>query len=159
MILDLSNFSASDYAAWWGAIVASLALTWNIIQTIRAGARIEVVITPNMKVYPPQPPTNDNDYIAVKAVNRGTGPTTITHCAGFYTNSRWGLIKKSERQQFVINISPETGTKIPFVLEPGAEWNNLAAQADLFKMSGSGYLYLGIYHNQRSKPVYKRVKK
>jgi hypothetical protein len=133
--------------------------TWNIIHTLRAGARVKVEVTPNIRVYPPQPPTNENDYITIKAINFGTGPTTITHCAGYYTKSIWGLVKKSERQQFIINITPQTGKDIPFILEPGTEWSNLAAQSDLFEKAGDGYLYLGIIHNQRSKPIYKRVKK
>ncbi len=158
MIIDLSNFTVSDYAAWWGAIVASLALTWNIIRTLRAGARVKVKVTANIRVYPSQPPTYENDYISIKAVNLGTGPTTITHCAGFYTKSIWGIIKKSERQHFVVNISPLTGKDIPFVLEPGNEWSNLAAQDELLEKSSNGHLYIGIIHNQRRKPIYKRVK-
>lgn len=113
MILDLRNFSASDYAAWWEGGIATLALTWNIIHMLRAGQRAEIEVASNIRVYPMQPPTNDNNYVSIKAVNRGTGPTTITHCAVFYTKNIWGLIKKSEGQCFVINVAPQMGTNIP----------------------------------------------
>jgi len=159
MVIDLSNFTPSDYAAWWGAIIASLALVWNIIHTLRSGARLRVTVSPDMRIYPPQPPTNDNDYISIKAVNVGTGPTTITHCLGYYTKSIWGLVKKSERQHFIVNITPDTGNDIPFVLGPGAEWSNIAAQDKLFEAAGNGIIYIGIVHNQRRKAIYKRIKR
>lgn len=158
MIIDLSNFTISNYAAWWGAVIATLALTWNVIRALREGARVEVVVSPNIRVYPTQPPTYEKTYISIKAVNLGTGTTTITHCSGFYTKSVWGLIKKSERQCFVLNIDPQIGNDVPFVLDPGMEWNNLIEQEDITKKAGDGFLYMGIIHNQSRKPKYKRVK-
>lgn len=158
MVIDLSEFTASDYAAWWGAVVATVALIWNITQKLREGPRVKVRVTPNMRVYPAQPPTYDNDYISVKAVNVGTAPTTITHLAGWYTKNIIGLVRKSKRQHFVVNVNQETGNVTPFVLQPGTEWGNLTLQTDLLEKAGNGYVYLGVIHNQRERPVYKRVK-
>lgn len=157
MTIDFSYFTASDYAAWWGATIATLALVWNIVVAIRTGARIKVKVIPNINVYPIQPPTNDNTYVSVTAVNHGNSPTTITHFSGYYASDLWSLIR-GKKQQFVINASPETGKPVPYVLGPGQEWSGLADQDDLLNKSKGGYLYLGVYHNQCNKPIYKRVK-
>ena len=158
MIIDLSNFTPSDYAAWWGAFVASLAFLWNVVAAVRSGPRVKITVTPDMQIYPNQPPTNDNTYVAVRAVNVGTGKTTITHCAGYYTTNILGVLLKKYRQQFMINIDHQTGHPVPFMLEPGAEWANLADQKFLMERAGNGRVYLGIIHNQRKRPIYKRVK-
>jgi len=157
MVIDLSKFSVSDYAAWWGAIIATLALVWNIILAIRSGARIRVRANPNMKIFPKQPITGDNRYISVTAVNHGNSPTTITHFCGYYTSSLWDSIR-GRKQNFVVNVHPSLGKPVPYVLAPGEEWNSLADQDDIMKQSGGGYLYIGIIHNQRKRPIYKRIK-
>jgi len=157
MIIDFSKLTASDYAAWWGATVATLALLWNIVVALRSGARIKVNVSPNMSVYPSHEVSENKTYISVKAVNHGTSPTTITHFSGYYATSLWSLIT-GKKQQFIINTSPLLGKPIPFVLAPGEEWHNLADQEDITKDCKDGYLYLGVLHNQSNRPVYKRVK-
>lgn len=158
MVLDFSTLSPSDYAAWWGAIIASLALVWNIVVAIRAGARIDVTVSPNMRMYPPGPPTYDNEYVAIKAVNLGNGPTTITHCLGYYTKSSLGIFIKRFRQPFMINTNAQMGNIVPHILNPGEEWGNLAEQKFLLDRPKGSRVYLGVIHNQKRKPIYKRVK-
>lgn len=157
MVIDFSKFSASDYAAWWGAVIATLALIWNIVVAVRSGARVTVRANPNMKIYPQQPITGDNTYISVAAVNHGTSPTTITHFCGYYARSLWDLVK-GKKQHFIVNTHAALGKTVPYVLAPGEEWSSLADQADLLKNAKGRFLYLGIIHNQRKRPLYKRVK-
>ena len=157
MDIDFSKFTASDYAAWWGAIIASLALVWNIVVAIRSGARIKVTVSPNMQVHPKQPITEDNKYILVIAVNHGSTPTTITHFSGYYAPGFWSLIRGGKKVEFVV-IPNQGYSPIPFVLGPGAEWSNLADQKNIIEKSKGGNLYLGVCHSQNKRPVYKRVK-
>lgn len=157
MTIDFSKISASDYAAWWGAIIATLALVWNIIVAILSGARVKVRATPDMIIYPPQNLTGDKEYISVTAVNCGTSPTTITHFCGYYSQSMWDLIR-GKKQSFIVNSDPRLGQEIPFILAPGEEWSNLTDQKSLFEKCPNGYIYVGIIHNQRKRPIYKRVK-
>jgi hypothetical protein len=63
-----------------------------------------------------------------------------------------------KKQQFVINTHPSLGKPVPYVLAPGEEWSSLANQKDIQGKSAGGYLYLGVIHNQRKRPVYKRIK-
>jgi hypothetical protein len=43
--LASSDVSSSDVAAWWGAIVASIALGWNILRVVRSKGRLRVEAT------------------------------------------------------------------------------------------------------------------
>ncbi|MFZ3136192.1 MAG: hypothetical protein WA126_02235 [Thermodesulfovibrionales bacterium] len=157
MSIDFSKWSASDFAAWWGAIVATLAVIWNIVVAIRSGARVYVRATPEMQVFPRQPITEDNIYISVTAINRGNSSTTITHFCGYYTKSIWNRIR-GKKQAFIVNTDPSLGKTIPYVLRPGEEWSSMANQKSIQEKCAGGLLYIGIIHNQRKRPVYKRVR-
>ena len=158
MKIDFSAWSTSNFAAWWGAIIATLAVIWNIVLAIRSGARVHVSANPNMKIYPPGPPASrDNTYINVAAVNRGNSPTTITQFCGYYTKSFWYLLR-GKKQEFVINIDPAIGKPVPYVLNPGEEWSCMTAQKRIQEECAGGLLYIGVLHNQRKRPVCKRVK-
>ena len=157
MKIDFSTWSASDFAAWWGAIIASLAAVWNIVTAIRSGARVHVKVNPEMQFYPPQPGTKDTTYISVTAVNRGNSPTTITHFCGYYTKSFWDLLR-GKKQEFVIPTIPAFGKTVPYVLNSGEEWTSSTDQKSLQDKSAGGLLYVGIIHNQRKRPILKRVK-
>ncbi len=124
---------------------------------MRSGARIDVRVNPNMQFYPRRPITEDNTYISVTAVNRGTSPTTITHFCGFYSSSLWSLLR-GKKQTFVVNAHPAQGKQVPYVLDPGEEWSNMLEQKCMEENDEVKYLYLGIIHNQRKRPIYKRVK-
>lgn len=152
-----SKWTANDYAAWWGAIIASLALIWNIVVAARSGARIHLTALPDMKL---PPGVSDKTYIVVTATNRGDTPTTITHFCGYYLLKRKGIFKRRKRQPFIVKTG-EFGMSIPHVLSPGEQWSSFSDQAGVRTQlddGGGGDLYIGIYHSQSSRPCFKRVK-
>lgn len=153
--MAFSEWNPNDYAAWWGAIIATLALLWNIILALKKGPRVSVKATPNMQIIPESPETADKLYISVTAVNKGSSPTTITHFCGYHTKNFWGVLFNKYRQNFVINTMPSTGNVTSYVLKPGEQWSNLADQSELNKKR---YTYIGIIHTHKKKPVYVRVK-
>lgn len=156
--MDFPNFLNTKFVAWWGAIVATLTtLLWNIFVAWRSGPRIKIRAVPNMQIFPEDPATVDKTFISMTAVNRGNAPTTITHFSGFYSDNLWHFIRK-QRKEFIINTNPTTGDSVPRVLAPGEEWKNIVNQASMQKMLKRGYLYIGVYHNQRNRPVYVRVR-
>lgn len=157
MKIDFSTWTASDYAAWWGAIIATLAAIWNIISAIRSGPRINVRAIPDMQIFPRQSITGDTSYISVTAINKGNSPTTITHLCGYHYKSVWCLLRR-RKTQFVINTNPFTGKQVPYLLNPGEEWANIIDQNELRDKFSSGFLYIGVMHNQRKHAVLKRVK-
>jgi hypothetical protein len=109
-----------------------------------------------MIVFPRNPLTGDKLYISVTAVNRGNAPTTITHFCGYHTKNLWDLIRR-KRQNFVVNTHPGLGKQVPCVLAPGEEWQNMADQENLQESFKGGFLYIGVIHNQRARPVYVRI--
>jgi len=155
--MDLSAWTASDYAAWWGAVIATLALAWNIVVALRAGARVKVRATPNMMIMPRQPVTGDRRFIFVTAVNRGSAPTTITHFLGFHAASVLHLIRRN-REHFAVNTGGGLGLHLPYVLQPGQEWQGMADQQELAESFRGGFLFVGVQHNQRNRAVYVRVR-
>ena len=113
-----------------------------------------------MRMYPSEPPIGDQEYIRVTAVNHGNGPTTITNCLGYYTIGKRSLFKRRKKQLFIISTggSGSLGMSVPYVLKPGEEWTGFALQVDILEKMAGGNLYLGIHHNQRTKPIYKHVR-
>ena len=158
MIIDLSNFKPSDYAAWWGAVIATLALVWNIVVSIRSGPRLHVTVSKNMEFIPPPPDREDKKYIIVSAINRGTAPTTITHFLGYAADSWWSRFFTSKRKHFIVTGYPES-SPIPQKIDPGDEWRGIADQAAILDDEEYKYVYLGVAHNQSQRTIYKRVAK
>ena len=101
--------SASDYAAWWGAGVATLALTWNIYRALRSGPRVKVTATPDIQVFPRTAITGDTVYISVTASNRGTAPTTLTNFVGFHEKTLLDLFLRRllRRRKGFVDPYPE----------------------------------------------------
>jgi len=156
VIIDLSNMNPSDYAAWWGATIATLALVWNIVVALRTGARLHVTVAPNMEFFPATPREEGKKHIIVSAVNRGTSPTTITHFLGYADESWWGRFNKKKRQHFIV-MPKEGSSSIPMKIEPGDEWRGIADQEGVLD-GVNKHVYIGVAHNQHKKSVYKRVK-
>ncbi|MBE0493117.1 MAG: hypothetical protein IBX48_02135 [Thiomicrospira sp.] len=134
MIIDFTTLQASDYAAWWGAIIASLTLTWNIVVAIRSGARLKIYVTPNMELHPPHPGKEGQRYIHVRAVNNGTLATTITHFCGYTAKTQFHSVTKNVQPFIIMNGN----FNIPFKLKPGEKWTGLASQdMNYFRMNYS----------------------
>jgi hypothetical protein len=156
MVVDTSLWTASDYAAWWGAVVATAAFIWQAVRELRSGPRIRVRASPNVIIFPKRPPL-EGTYISVTAVNLGTATTTVTHFVGFCYLTRWSCFRR-KRQHFAIPTGLPIGKSLPCVLGPGEEWSNMIDQDDLEAKMKPRYLYVGVIHNQRRRPVYVRVR-
>lgn len=132
-----SNWSASDYAAWWGAIVASIVFVWEIVKYARQGPRLRITARPNMIQIPPDAIAGDVNWICVEVVNVGDQGTTLTTLGGYHFDSalklhfrRWKVAKHA----FVFP-NPQ-GPALPFFIEPGKRWSALIAQERIFETTG-----------------------
>ena len=100
----------------------------------------------------------EKDYVVVEAVNKGSKKTTITHLIGCHYSS---LVKRLLKKQSTAFFVPDTGLAqpLPHVLEPGERWLGIIEQNEnLEKMARQGYLYCGINHALKTKPVLQRVR-
>src|SRR5690242_17597276 len=82
----LSQLSASDLAAWWGAVVATAVLFWDVMKFRKAAAAIRVVARQNMQ-FMGATGLESEKYIFLTATNHGGAPTTITHVVAFHYSS------------------------------------------------------------------------
>ena len=156
--MEVSGLTASDYAAWWGAIIASLALLWNIITVIRSGPRLSISANPNMQLFPETERTQGKTYIRLTATNVGTSPVTITNYCGRYCNSFQEVIQK-KMQHFVVNVMPDLSSPIPHVLQPGTQWSGMLDQDGFSEdRDPPKYLYVGVAHSHSKKVKYVRVR-
>ena len=64
--------------AWWGAIVATFVLLWDIYKWKTAGPRIRFIVRSGMIIVG-DPDREGQTFISAEATNIGDRPTTITN--------------------------------------------------------------------------------
>ncbi len=150
--------TATDVAAWIGALTGTLVLLWDVFKWVHSGAKIKISASPNMTGYGSAALLlGEQTCVAVEATNVGQSKTTITHLVGFHHKSRFGrlLRRKPETTFFVPNPRPGT---LPGVLDTGERWLGMIEQnSELEVMSREGYLYVGIYHSTGKLPRVQRL--
>lgn len=150
----------TSFVAWWGAIVATLVLLWDIYKWTKSGPNVIISARPDMKTSVGAPQNlSGKKYIVVEAINKGNKKTTIILLVCYhYSSITTRILKKPS----AIIVVPDTGLaqRLPYVLEPGERWQGIIDQSkDLEKMAGQGYLYCGIIHALKRRPVLQRVRK
>jgi hypothetical protein len=149
---------ATDVAAWWGAIVATLILLWDVYKWKRTGRPIiNVTASPNMKTLGDEANLHGKKLIVVEVTNTGDRKTTLTHLVGVQYRSVFRrFLRKQEYAFFVPNNT--LSERLPYVLEPGQRWLGGILQNEELEQGGrDGYLYCGVNHSSRKKPVLQRV--
>ena len=150
--------NATNLAAWWGAVIATLVLAWDVYKWKRTGPIVNVSASPNMQTFGGVLDAfQDKTFVVVEVTNIGDRKTTLTHLVGFhYTSIFLWLIKKKNKAFIVAN--PALSTPLPHVLEPGERWlGGIEQNKELEEMSRNGYLYCGVYHSSGKKAVLQRV--
>lgn len=156
--MDFTTWKVSDFAAWWGAFIATFLLVWDVVKWITAGARLKLRVQYDMILV--NHPNHDGDiFIIVSVVNRGTLPATITQLAGTtYQNKIKRWLRKSPKA-FVVIQRGELGSGIPFLLEPGREWQGFISQnSEMEKNIKSGNLEIWVSHTASNRWIRTRIK-
>lgn len=150
--------STSDWAAWWGAIIATIVLGWDIYKWHRSKSNIRVSASPDMQtVNQLEGRLEDDKNIVVEVVNNGDKTTTLTHLVVKHYDSWFDRIRRKPSMQGVV-MKP-VGGSIPHELAPGKRWTGLIDQKDLEKKTPKiAYLYCGVYHSASNRPKLARVK-
>lgn len=139
--------NASDSAAWWGAIVATIVFIWELYKWLTSGAQVRVSASGNMQTLNRAAGRIEDDKLAVvEAANNGDKPTTLTSLVvKHYKSQLHRLVGRPARQFFVAN--PDGDHPLPFVLEPGHSWTGLVDQKVIEEKVGTGgVLYCGVRH-------------
>ena len=78
----------TSFVAWWGAVVATLVLLWDIYKWTKSGPSVVISARPDMKTFVGAPQNlSEKKYILAEAVNKGNKKTTITHLVSYHYSS------------------------------------------------------------------------
>jgi hypothetical protein len=147
--------TASDIAAWWGAVVASLVFFWELYKWWESGPKVRLTANANMLIYG-DPLREGKKFVTVRAVNVGDAATTLTILGGNFYSSFWARLRRKPAGSFIAG-NPGMPHSLPFRLEPGALWDGAAIQdSEVEEMAQRGYLILEL-HQAGRKPARARV--
>lgn len=150
------DFTGTEIIAWWGVIVASIVLIWDIFKWKTAGPRVRFVVTTGVIIMG-DPERAGKKYISATATNIGDRPPTITNLVvQFYKNYLAMLRHKPEESRIVTN--PSNSQPLPYVLNPGVVWHGLAKQIrEIEDLAKKGYLVCGLCLSHTDKEIDRRV--
>jgi hypothetical protein len=157
----LQSMSSTDIAAWWGAIVASLVLLWDVYKWTVEGPRLTMRLSPNMKVLG-YPSREGKTWVSVTVANVGNRPTTIKG-VGMEYYANWFSRLRNRAEKTAVFPNPSDGFPLPRVLNPGEEWLGLIPQERLDKgvnfveMSRTGHLMIWLSQSHKQRAMRKRL--
>jgi len=140
------RFSLTELAAWWGAIIATCLLAWEIYKHTSATRSISVELQPQGKA------------ICVRAANHGHGTVTIRSLGVKYYPGIWALIRNQCTREGVI-AKPSITHPLPYQLAPGDTWLGLIEQdEDMCTMAANAYLMCDLFLADRARPIRRRIR-
>ena len=150
---------STEVVAWWGAIVATLVLVWDVAKWLQAGAKLKSRVVLNAcyddaKVLEKEKIENGEritfeDYCHVELVNVGSLPTTIMSIHATHAKKTTGMQLSVCQEVFTEHF----GKKLPHVLNPGEVWScrlPMDRYISLFQQ-GTPEIRVGVSH--MSKPL------
>lgn len=152
--------TATDVAAWVGAVAGMLVLFWDVYKWKTSGRpRLRVQASPNMQaVAPGTGQFQEQPWVVVKVANTGDQKTTLTHLLGFHYRSRLHKLFRMNPANSFFVATPAFGQGLPYVLAPGEEWLGAVKQSkELEQLARENCLYCGVHHSSGRRPVLARV--
>jgi len=150
------EFRSIDLVAWWGAIVATVVLLWDIYKWKTAGPKIRFHVTPGMIVVG-DPSREGQCFISAEATNTGDRPTTLTNLVFQHYKSYFAMLKHKPQTSRIFT-EPSPSQPLPYILQPGSVWRGLCPQTeDIEKLAKTGYLVCGLCHSHSDKEIDRRV--
>jgi len=146
----------TEIVAWWGAIVATGVLIWDVIKWRLAGPKLRRTVKTGMQ------PFNILVYegktvIIAHVTNYGDRPTTITHLAFLFYRNWWRRLVRKANENYII-MTPNTIHPVPYELKPGTTWDGIAVQEKKTdKMAREGHLICALYHSHKERPLRRRI--
>ena len=145
-----------DIVAWWGAIVATVVLVWDIYKWKNSGPKIRFTVRPGMMIVG-DPTRKGQLFISTEATNIGDRPTTITNLVIQHYISYFDMIRHRPKASMLV-AEPSTAQPLPFILQPGVVWQGLAPQTlEIEQLANDGYLVCGLCHSHSEKEIDRRV--
>ncbi|MBA3003123.1 MAG: hypothetical protein FP813_04635 [Desulfurivibrio sp.] len=145
-----------DIVAWWGAILATLVLIWDIYKWKTSGPKIRFVVRAGMIIVG-DPTRTGQFFISAEATNLGERPTTITNLVIQHYKSYFSMLRHKPQTSMLVT-EPSVSQRLPYVLQPGTVWQGLCPQTDeIENLAKTGYLVCGLCHSHSDKEIDRRV--
>ena len=145
------NLSPSDYAAWWGAAVASGVGLWDVWKwrRERPGFALKVHL-PTFTEY-----EKSGDFLSVRIeVLNGQAPTSVRSVALRHFKTQWHrLFGRPDR---ITQVLPD---ELPKKLEPADVWTFAFQEGDVLYHGDiiDGVLLVDVYGSHKTRPVSARL--
>lgn len=150
------EFKWINIVAWWGAIVATVVLLWDIYKWKTAGPKIRFVVRPGIIVVG-DPARKGQSFISAEATNIGDRPTTITNLVIQHYKSYFAMLRHKPQTSMLVT-KPSASQPLPYVLQPGSVWQGLCPQTgEIEDLAKTGYLVCGLCHSHSNKEIDRRV--
>lgn len=149
--------TATEWAAWFGAVTGSGALLWDIYKWKTAGPKLRVRASAGWRLI--SEPPDSTTYINVEVSNVGSAATTLKELAFRPVPTWWQRVTRtaSPRQYTVLN--PLFARSLPLKLEAGERWSGFAVQdGKLDELLRCRRLHCLVYHSYSEEPVVSKVK-
>jgi len=152
------TLTATDIVAWWGAIIATFVLIWDVYKWKTSGPKLRLEVGGN-RITVNIPATEGRKFIMATVNNTGDLSTTITNlCLAYYPRLIDRIFNKSKTNMVIVRPSPGDHHPPPYVIEPGAQWVGMAEQDNnIERMAKEGHLVCQVYYSSHKKPVQQRV--
>ena len=153
--------TSTEIAAWWGALVASAVLLWDIYKWKMQGPKLVLRLLPNSLVVG-DASLEDKTWVSVTVTNVGSQPTMIKSIGMLYFSSYLRRLRKQSEKAAVFP-NPNQRDPLPRRLEPGDEWRGLIPQTrldkdiDLESLSQTGHLMIWVDRSDRLQSLQKRL--
>ena len=142
--------NASDYAAWYAAVVATLVLIWDVVKWRKGGPQIRAKARAGWRSFN-IPSLEGQDLTIVTVTNVGDRATTITHMGFHWVPSNVSIKDKEKRKSFIVPGGLGGFGEIPKKIEPGEIWTGLINENVEFKkmlVSGKSVVMLAFSHSE-----------
>lgn len=148
---------ASDYAAWYGALIATTVLVWDVIKWKSAGPVIVGDAHAGWESYGIQQ-TEGLALTTVRLTNNGGRPTTLVSWGMYWYPAGASLDDKKARHAFLVQGGLAGTGKVPCKIESGDVWNGLIKENEKFhRMQREGTLVFGFGFSHQVEEVLVKI--
>lgn len=156
------TLGATEFVAWWGAVLATVVFAWDIIKWRRDRPRVRVTVKQNVfyddSERVPLPDDGDGGTrctlkpsFHIELRNIGTQPTTLLDISSERKDGKTssGYASIAFREHF--------GKRLPYMLTPGDIWSCRIDQATLLNLPGATPIEIHFAMSHLAKPLVKKL--
>lgn len=142
IIIAMGQDNLTTFLAWWGAIVSTAVLAWDVYKWLKTG-HPKLVVSANGNFVLVQS-NSSQKYIVVRITNNGDKPTTLSLITyRFYKTKPSTKHKQHPDERGFFSEAIGTTVQLPHKLDVGDQWSGMYLQtAKLEKMAKEGFFYI-----------------